>query len=232
MKGYTHFSSKAGKLSERGRRSGDIICCVKDNFVNCFNLFLVVLSTRKVCNVSRLLFSTKRDFVILCPYITPEQSPNYNLTNETAGIMFLDQCLPNLIVYSCGLFVDLRWHEFIHKEASAMFVILIFLTEMWSDELGDSKNDGVNFDRSLIVIFMLRSRIVYRQWQYSRWNVRKPHLHVKYSIQCCWLWFGFDRITLILWYKEYILTTAGLDQCSFKQMNSKNRSERNLSVTD
>ena len=74
---YKIFCKSALKLSKQGRRSGGIVCLVKNRMlpfvkqldVNCYNCFVFLLDKK--------LFRTVKDVIYVCVYIPPERSPFY-----------------------------------------------------------------------------------------------------------------------------------------------------------
>lgn len=91
--GYRCFISPAIKLSDRGRRSGGIICLVKESVLNFIKPIECSYDNMLVFKLDRELFSTEKDILLLCVYIPPAGSPYYDLTDEHNGMLILEKCL-------------------------------------------------------------------------------------------------------------------------------------------
>ena len=145
MKDYKCFSSPAKKLSERGRRSGGIVCCIKDKIVNFFQPLPCQFDYALAFKISRLLFSTDKDIVLVCVYIPPAGSPYYNLTDYSNGIMILEQCLLQLLSVhaDCLLMICGDLNARTGKNNVGDFDVSDPRCEM-IDVLRESKDDTVN----------------------------------------------------------------------------------------
>jgi hypothetical protein len=91
--GYSIFCKPAFKLSKQGRRSGGVVCFVKDTFlpfiklidVNCPNCFVFMFDKK--------LFGLTKDVLYICAYVPPEGSPFYTYFDLDNGIHLLEEGL-------------------------------------------------------------------------------------------------------------------------------------------
>ena len=89
--------SPARKLSSRGRRSGGVICLISKSYNQYFDLIPINIENTLVFKAKKELFGMGRDVMMFCSYVPPQGSPYYLLTEETSGILMLEECMINVL---------------------------------------------------------------------------------------------------------------------------------------
>ena len=96
--GYKSFCKPAVKLSYHGRRSGGLVCLIKEEFVRFMAWVDVKYENLGVFLVNKSLLGAEKDVVIVCAYIQPEGSPFYNHFVADNGISILEECLTDCVL--------------------------------------------------------------------------------------------------------------------------------------
>jgi len=136
-----HFKSSvfpARRLSEKGRRSGGVICLIRHCITRFVEFIECCYDNILVFKIDRKLFMSERDVLLLCIYVPPSGSPYYNVVGESNGIFTFEQCVLQLCdkYDNCSLIVC---GDFNARTGC--------LTVGDSDDLGNVRNGTMNVHR-------------------------------------------------------------------------------------
>ena len=97
--GFKVICKPAIKLTKRGRRSGGVICLIKNEHVP----YIKHIEIHNQCNfcicvIDKLLFGTEKDVLYVCAYVPPEGSPFYKHFDFDNGISCLEDCLADFVL--------------------------------------------------------------------------------------------------------------------------------------
>jgi hypothetical protein len=96
--GYKIFYKPAVKLSKQGRRSGGVMCMIKNTFLPFVKSIDVQYTNFCVFLVDKLLFGTPKDVLYVCVYLPPEGSPFYAFFDVDKGVSLLEECLTDIVL--------------------------------------------------------------------------------------------------------------------------------------
>eukprot|EP00745_Piridium_sociabile_P037377 TRINITY_DN67893_c0_g2_i6.p1 TRINITY_DN67893_c0_g2~~TRINITY_DN67893_c0_g2_i6.p1 ORF type:complete len:219 (-),score=13.44 TRINITY_DN67893_c0_g2_i6:162-818(-) len=96
--GFKAFCKSAVKLTRQGRRSGGVICLVK-NELSAF-VKTIDVNHSNLCSflIDKSLFGTDKDILYFCCYVPPEGSPFYAHFDVDNGISVLEDCLIECLI--------------------------------------------------------------------------------------------------------------------------------------
>ncbi|RUM94257.1 MAG: hypothetical protein DSZ28_04135 [Thiothrix sp.] len=86
----------AKKLSDRGRRSGGLLCLVKKDVNPYFTYVESFCDNTLIFRISKELVGSEKDVLAIFAYLPPVGSPYYNTVEETDGIQMLQRCMNNV----------------------------------------------------------------------------------------------------------------------------------------
>jgi len=87
------FISPAKKLSNKGRRSGGVLCLVRKELKLFFEPIPCRYDNILIFKIKKSLLATSSDNLLFCVYIPPVDSPYYNIVEEADGITILETCM-------------------------------------------------------------------------------------------------------------------------------------------
>jgi exonuclease III len=93
FKGYNIYSKPAIKFTARGRRSGGLVCLVKNEICSHVKVVDVQSDYFYAFIIDRGLFGTEKDVLYACVYVPPEGSPYYTSFDVENGIALLEDFL-------------------------------------------------------------------------------------------------------------------------------------------
>ena len=90
---FSIIISPAQKLSHRGRRSGGVVCFIKNSCMHFFEQLDCGCENVLVFKISKDLFLTGKDILLFCSYVPPVGSPFYENRATSNGILILEHCV-------------------------------------------------------------------------------------------------------------------------------------------
>ena len=90
------YISPAKKLSSHGRHSGGVVCFVRKCLADYIKVVECSYENMLVFNVSRNLFLSENDILLVAAYVPPLGSPFYNEKETDNGILLLEECIMEL----------------------------------------------------------------------------------------------------------------------------------------
>ena len=95
--GYNEYVSPTVKLSHHGRRSGDVLLLAKRCFSKLTERTDTPCDQMIVVKLSKTLFNTTLDVMLICVCVPPQGSPYYNTAECNCHIDFIDKCILDLM---------------------------------------------------------------------------------------------------------------------------------------
>ena len=105
--GYSVFSKPAIKYTKQGRRSGGIVCLIRNEFIRYVRKIDVEFSNFLVFIIDKNLFGVAKDIIYVCAYVPPEGSPFYSYFDVDNGIGLLEECLTDCLLALNDVYVIL-----------------------------------------------------------------------------------------------------------------------------
>ena len=99
FKDYKIFTSKAQKLSHRGRHSGGVILMVKKSYEDFIEEIKIRIDNILVLKLHKDLFSVNTHVMLICCYVPPYDSPYWKCHTDSFGIELLEQCVIDLYAF-------------------------------------------------------------------------------------------------------------------------------------
>ena len=90
---FDKYIAPAVKLSERGRRSGGLLCLIRKNLRPYFHQIECKYDNFLAFRIDKVLFSSLNDVLTFFAYVPPTGSPYYATVNAPDGIHLLHQCI-------------------------------------------------------------------------------------------------------------------------------------------
>ena len=87
------YIAPAKRLSNKGRRSGGVLCLVRKEFRLFFEHIPCRYDNILIFKIKKSLLATSNDILLCCIYIPPVDSPYYNTVEEPDGITILETCM-------------------------------------------------------------------------------------------------------------------------------------------
>ena len=105
LKDFELYEAPARKLSRKGRCSGGVIVMVKKCYVKYVKRLNVTVDNMVILQLSKDLFKTDKDVVVINVYIPPPDSPVYSEPNTLIGIENIEQAMLELNdVVACDVY--------------------------------------------------------------------------------------------------------------------------------
>ena len=97
--GYTPFGKPALKLTARGRRSGGVVCLIKNEL--CLYIKPIDVDSDYFCAfiVDKSVTGTSKDVMYICGYIPPEGSPYYKFNTVENGVALLEEFICDCLLF-------------------------------------------------------------------------------------------------------------------------------------
>ena len=95
---FEAYISPAKKLSEKGRKSGGVVCLIQKRFCRFFNYIDSNYENIVVFRVDKELFGAERDVLLFNVYVPPINSPYYESGEESNGIRMLERCIEEVLI--------------------------------------------------------------------------------------------------------------------------------------
>ena len=102
---YTVYCKPATKLSKQGRRSGGVICLVKNEFAPSVREVSTENDNFLCLLLDKRLFGFDKDVLYVCAYVPPEHSPFYTANGLSNGIELFENCLTELLLREQDVYV-------------------------------------------------------------------------------------------------------------------------------
>eukprot|EP00745_Piridium_sociabile_P008281 TRINITY_DN15544_c0_g1_i8.p2 TRINITY_DN15544_c0_g1~~TRINITY_DN15544_c0_g1_i8.p2 ORF type:complete len:254 (+),score=4.10 TRINITY_DN15544_c0_g1_i8:1461-2222(+) len=96
--GFTSFCIPAVKFTTQGRRSGGLLCLIKNDFLPYVKKVNIKSSVCGAFIISRQLFGFDKDVLYVYSYVPPEGSPYYAYFNCENGIEILENYLTDCLM--------------------------------------------------------------------------------------------------------------------------------------
>ena len=97
--GFKTFCSPAVKLTKQGRRSGGIVCLIKNELSSFVELLDVKIPNICAFVIGKDLFGIDKDVLYICSYVPPEGSPFYTHFDFDNGICLIEDFLIDILMY-------------------------------------------------------------------------------------------------------------------------------------
>jgi hypothetical protein len=94
---HTIVVKPAVKLTERARRSGGVVCLIRNNLMKYVRQVTVECDNVLMFIIDKNVFHLRKDIVYVCTYIPPEKSPYYSVFDVDNGICQIEDCLADFV---------------------------------------------------------------------------------------------------------------------------------------
>ena len=107
FKDHTAFVKPALKLTERGRRSGGVVCLIRNSLLPYVKQLHCEHNQVLAFLLDKTFFGFPKDMLYICTYVHPENSPFYISTDSVNGINVLEDCLVDCLLSVVDVYVVL-----------------------------------------------------------------------------------------------------------------------------
>ena len=105
--GYIVFDQPAVKLSQKGRRSGGVLCLIRKELKRYVRKPDASFQNIILLTIDKALLNVHKDILYVCAYVPPEGSPFYAYFDIHNGIDNLEDCISECILTIGDVFIML-----------------------------------------------------------------------------------------------------------------------------
>ena len=102
---HTVFCKPAVKLTKQGRKSGGVLCLIKNELIPYVKEIKCDRGHVLCLLLDKKLFGFNRDVVYMCAYVPPENSPYYSAFDIDDGISLLEESLADVMLSSDDVYI-------------------------------------------------------------------------------------------------------------------------------